>query len=80
MLCLGFDSIHAFRFVHFQTVGLLDGIGGQSQPPNFLLLLADDIHGHEDIEGVIDSAANIFLIVLLIGGRGTSWIGQFIDY
>ena len=47
----------------------LDRVGGQSEPPDLLLLLADDVHGHQDVEGVVDASPDVLLVVLLVGRR-----------
>ena len=37
-------------------------ITGKSFPTNILLVFGYDIHGHENIEGVVDSTTNILFI------------------
>jgi hypothetical protein len=32
--------------------------------PDLLLLLADDVHGHEHVEGVVDATPDVLLVVL----------------
>ncbi len=32
--------------------------------PDLLLLLADDVHGHEHVEGVVDTTPDVLLVVL----------------
>ena len=39
----------------------LNGVGRKSEPPDFFLLLADDVHRHQDIQSVVNSAADVFL-------------------
>ena len=53
LLRLGPDSLHPLGLVDLQVVGLLHRVGGQPQPPDLLLLLGDDVHGHEDVERVV---------------------------
>mmetsp|Transcript_27491 Transcript_27491/g.88773 ORF Transcript_27491/g.88773 Transcript_27491/m.88773 type:complete len:227 (-) Transcript_27491:22-702(-) len=43
---------------------LLLGICGQPPPLYLLLLLRDDVHRHQHIERVVDSAADVLLVVL----------------
>ena len=43
----------------------------QTNPTNFLLLLGNNIHGHQDVQGIVDSAANVLLIIILKGRSQT---------
>lgn len=38
----------------------------QTDPPNFLLLFWYDIHGHENIQRVVNASSYVFLIVSLV--------------
>ena len=51
---------------------------GQDRGCTFLLL-ADDVHGHEDVEGIVHAPANVLLVVLLVSRRSATRIGQLVD-
>lgn len=48
----------------------LDGVGRQSKPPDLFLLLADYVHGHEDVESVVHSTPNVFLKMREVIAKG----------
>ena len=39
----------------------LNGVCWKSEPSDFFLLLADDVHRHQDVQSVVHSTTNIFL-------------------
>ena len=39
----------------------LDGVCRQTKPPDLFLLLADDVHGHQHVEGVVHSPTDVLL-------------------
>ena len=47
-----------------EVVHLLCGVGGETDPLDLLLLLGDDVHGHEHVESIIHSPPDVFLVVL----------------
>lgn len=51
-----------------QVLALLGGVGGEADPLDLLLLLGDDVHGHEHVEGIVDSAADVLLVVHVLEG------------
>ena len=50
---------------YVQVLALLCGVGGQADPLDFLLLLGDDVHGHEHVEGVVHAPPDVLLVVRL---------------
>ena len=69
MLSLCFDALDPTRLVDLETVGLLYRVGGQPKPLDLLLLFGDDVHGHQHIEGIVDTSSDVFLVVLLVCRR-----------
>ena len=47
-------------------LALLCRVGGQSKPLDLLLLLGDDVHGHQNVQSIVHSAAD----VLVVNGLG----------
>ena len=78
-MSFGLDAFDSFGFVFLKTVGFLHRISRQSEPTNLLLFLVDNVHGHENVERIVDASPNVLLVVLLIGGGRASRIGQFVD-
>jgi hypothetical protein len=56
--------------VHLEVLALLSRVGGQADPLDLLLLLGDDIHGHEHVQGIVDTAPDVLLVISL--GRRTN--------
>ena len=52
----------------FASTSIIAPTARQSAPRNLLLILGDDIHGHEDVESVVDSAADVLVVVILLRG------------
>mmetsp|Transcript_25359 Transcript_25359/g.74005 ORF Transcript_25359/g.74005 Transcript_25359/m.74005 type:complete len:336 (+) Transcript_25359:60-1067(+) len=52
------------REVHLHASALLLRVAGQAFPQDLLLLLGDDLHGHEHVEGVVDAPPDVLLVVL----------------
>lgn len=46
---------------------VLLGSRGKSLPGDFLLLLGDNVHGHENVQGIVDSSANVLLVEGSVG-------------
>lgn len=69
LLSLCFDALDPPSLVNLQTVGFLNRVGGQTEPLDLLLLFGDDVHGHEHVEGVIDTPPDVLLVVLLVCRR-----------
>ena len=53
--------------------------GSLTEPTDLLLLLADDVHGHEDVERVVDPPPDVLLVVLLVRRRRAPRVGQLGD-
>ena len=70
-MSLCFDTLDASCLVYFQAICLLHGVCGESQPLDLFLLFGDDVHGHEDVEGVVNTPPDVLLVVLLVSRRGT---------
>ena len=49
---------------HLNVFTFLDRVGGESNPVDFFLLLADDIHSHQHIECIINTPPYVLLINL----------------
>ena len=47
---------------HLDVLTLLNRVGGQSYPLNLFLLLRDDVHGGQDVEGVVHSPSDVLLV------------------
>ena len=71
--------------MYLNMLAFLDRVGRQSYPPDILLLLGDNIHGHKHIQGIIYTPSNILVVnclhkiiaypvsslsVILMEGRG----------
>ena len=69
-MSLCFDTLDASCLVYFQAICLLHGVCGESQPLDLFLLFGDDVHGHEDVEGVVNAPPDVLLVVLLVSRRG----------
>lgn len=51
-------------FITYQQVlALLSRVCRQSNPLDLFLLLGDDVHSHEDIEGIVNSASDVLLVI-----------------
>ena len=53
--------------------------GSLTEPTDLLLLFADDVHGHEDVERVVDPPPDVLLVVLLVRRRRAPRVGQLGD-
>ena len=55
----------------FDVFHLLSCTCGQSNPPNILPILCNDVHGHQHVECIVDSATDIlgpvYLVTIIIG-------------
>mmetsp|Transcript_23902 Transcript_23902/g.75290 ORF Transcript_23902/g.75290 Transcript_23902/m.75290 type:complete len:476 (-) Transcript_23902:79-1506(-) len=69
LLALEPDAAQARVLLPPQPLQVLPGVGGQTPPLDLLLLLADDVHGHEHVERVVDAPPDVFLVVDLLGLR-----------
>ena len=43
-------------------LALLDGVGGQTDPLDFLLLLGDDVHCHQDIQSIVHATPDVLVV------------------
>lgn len=52
---------------HLQVLTLLGRVGGQADPADLLLLLGYDVHGHQHVESIIHTPADVLLVIHLLG-------------
>jgi hypothetical protein len=51
----------------------------ESLPANILFILGENVHGHEDIQGVVDPPAYFFFIQLALGVNLDAFGKNFLD-
>jgi hypothetical protein len=64
LLCNPFAALLVL-FLQLET--LSHGVGGQADPSDLFFLLRYDVHGHQYVQGVVDTTSYVLLIV---GGGG----------
>lgn len=51
------------RPTDLQILTFLRRVGGEPDPFDLLLVFGDDVHGHQDVQGVVNPSADVLLIV-----------------
>lgn len=51
---------------YLEVLTFLCRVGRKSDPADLFLLFGDDIHCHEDVKGIVNTATDILLIKLLV--------------
>ena len=64
------DSVDPRAFFLLESLMLFGGIGRKSDPFDLLFLFGDDVHRHEDVEGVVNTPPDVLLIVTMEWERG----------
>ena len=58
-----FDAFSTSLSLKLQVGAFLSRVGRQSDPADLLLLLGDDVHGHQHIQRVVHASPNVLLVI-----------------
>ena len=65
LLSFVLDALCPPLSLHFKVVALLGRVGGQPNPADLLLLLGDDVHGHQHVQRIVHTPPDVLLVVRL---------------